>query len=52
MKNNIRLGLDLKGGSQLMLQVQLQDAFKADADTVIQRLQDELREGVHRLSDR
>ncbi|HML16133.1 MAG TPA: protein translocase subunit SecD [Bryobacteraceae bacterium] len=43
LKNNIRLGLDLKGGSQLMLQVQLQDAFKADADSVIQRLQDELR---------
>ena len=31
-KKNIRLGLDLKGGSQLMLQVKLQDAFKADAD--------------------
>ena len=26
---NIRLGLDLKGGSQLVLQVQVQDAFKA-----------------------
>ena len=43
LKNNIRLGLDLKGGSQLMLQVKLQDAFKADAGTVVQRLQDELR---------
>lgn len=41
-KKNIRLGLDLKGGSQLMLQVQLQDAFKAEADTVIQRMKDEL----------
>src|SRR5579863_9716888 len=39
---NIRLGLDLKGGSQLVLQVQLQDAFKAEADTVIQRLQEDL----------
>src|SRR5580704_6952838 len=39
---NIRLGLDLKGGSQLMLQVQLQDAFKAEADTVMQRLKEEL----------
>jgi len=37
---NIRLGLDLKGGSQLMLQVKLQDAFKAEADGVIQRLKD------------
>ncbi len=42
-KKNIRLGLDLKGGSQLVLQVQLQDAFKAEADTVINRLKDDLR---------
>ena len=48
-KKNIRLGLDLKGGSQLVLQVQLQDAFKAEADTVIQRLKDELAQGQHRL---
>ena len=40
-RQNIRLGLDLKGGSQLVLQVQLQDAFKADADQVIHRLQEE-----------
>jgi preprotein translocase subunit SecD len=39
---NIRLGLDLKGGSQLMLQVQIQDAFKATADSVIQKLKEEL----------
>ncbi len=42
-KKNIRLGLDLKGGSQLVLQVQLQDAFKAEADTVIDHLKDELK---------
>ena len=41
-QNNIHLGLDLKGGSQLVLQVQIQDAFKAEADTVIQRLKDQL----------
>src|SRR6266481_5032667 len=41
-KRNIHLGLDLKGGSQLVLQVQLQDAFKAEADSVIQRLRDQL----------
>ena len=39
-QKNIHLGLDLKGGSQLVLQVQIQDAFKAEADTVIQRLKD------------
>jgi preprotein translocase subunit SecD len=41
-QKNIHLGLDLKGGSQLVLQVQIQDAFKAEADTVIQRLKDQL----------
>jgi preprotein translocase subunit SecD len=42
IQRNLRLGLDLRGGSQLMLQVQVQDAFKAEADQVIQRLQDQL----------
>ncbi len=41
---NIRLGLDLKGGSQLVLQVQVQDAFKAEADQVSDRLKSLLRE--------
>ncbi|MFB3825707.1 MAG: protein translocase subunit SecD [Bryobacteraceae bacterium] len=40
---NIRLGLDLKGGSHLVLQVQVQDAVKAEADQTIERLKDELR---------
>ena len=48
---NIRLGLDLKGGSQLMLQVQVQDAFKAEADQVIDRLREQLRSaGVNYVS--
>lgn len=34
----VRLGLDLKGGSHMVLQVQVQDAFKADADQVIEQL--------------
>jgi len=37
----IRLGLDLRGGSYLVLQVQLQDAFKAEADLVIEQLKEE-----------
>lgn len=41
--NNIKLGLDLRGGSQLVVQVQVQDAFKAEADQVIERLRDALR---------
>src|SRR5215831_9350786 len=42
-QNNIRLGLDLKGGTQLVMQVQLQDAFKAEADDVINRMKGALR---------
>lgn len=41
-KKNIHLGLDLKGGSQLVMQVQLQDAFKAEADDVINRMKEAL----------
>ena len=39
---NVRLGLDLRGGSHLVLQVQVQDAFKTDADLVIDRLKEAL----------
>jgi len=38
VNHNIHLGLDLKGGSHLVMQIQLQDAFKSEADTVIQRM--------------
>ncbi len=39
---NIRLGLDLKGGSLMVLQVQVQDAFKSEAGIQIERLKEEL----------
>jgi preprotein translocase subunit SecD len=42
-QNNIRLGLDLKGGSHLVLQVQVQDAIKADADQTMDRLKEDLK---------
>ncbi len=42
MQENIKLGLDLKGGSHLVLQVQVQDAVKSDADQMIQRLREDL----------
>ncbi len=42
-KQNIKLGLDLRGGSHLVLQVQVQDAFKAEADQTIERVKEELR---------
>lgn len=40
---NIHLGLDLRGGSHLILQVQVQDAIKSEADQAIGRLKEELR---------
>ncbi|MFN9459335.1 MAG: protein translocase subunit SecD [Acidobacteriota bacterium] len=43
---SIKLGLDLRGGSQLVLQVQVQDAFKADADQNIERLKDEMQKAA------
>jgi preprotein translocase subunit SecD len=42
LTNNIKLGLDLRGGSHLVLQIQVQDAFRAEADLAIQRLKDEM----------
>jgi preprotein translocase subunit SecD len=43
LQKNIHLGLDLKGGSHLVLQVQVQDAIKAEADRSIETLKDDLR---------
>jgi preprotein translocase subunit SecD len=50
-KNNIRLGLDLSGGSHLVLEVHLQDAFKGEADTVIGRLKDECAKAGIQFAD-
>ncbi len=41
-RQSVKLGLDLRGGSHLVLQVQLQDAFKAEADLIIDRLKEEM----------
>jgi preprotein translocase subunit SecD len=43
MTDRIHLGLDLKGGTHLILQVQVNDAVKADADRAMERLKDEMR---------
>ncbi|MBC8166564.1 MAG: protein translocase subunit SecD [Bryobacteraceae bacterium] len=40
--NNIRLGLDLRGGSHLVLQVQVQDAFITESQQLSEHLKDEL----------
>ena len=44
-QRNIHLGLDLKGGTRLVMEVQVQDAVKSEADTVIDRLKEELKKG-------
>ncbi|MGH9658757.1 MAG: protein translocase subunit SecD [Bryobacteraceae bacterium] len=46
LEKNIKLGLDLKGGSHLIFQVQVQDALKGEADNTIDRLREELRKAV------
>ena len=39
----IKLGLDLQGGTHLILQVQVNDAVKAEADRVVERLKEQLK---------
>jgi preprotein translocase subunit SecD len=43
VRDRIRLGLDLKGGTHLVLQVQVEDAVNITNDLTRERLQDELR---------
>jgi preprotein translocase subunit SecD len=43
MQQRIHLGLDLKGGTHLILQVQVNDAVNAESDRAIERLKDALR---------
>jgi preprotein translocase subunit SecD len=41
--NRIHLGLDLKGGTHLILQVQVNDAVNVDSDNAVERLKTDLR---------
>lgn len=41
--NRIRLGLDLKGGTNLVLQVQVEDAVNITSGEALERLKDELK---------
>jgi preprotein translocase subunit SecD len=43
MKKQINLGLDLRGGTHLILQVQVNDAVNVDSDNAIARLKEEMR---------
>jgi preprotein translocase subunit SecD len=46
LAKNIRLGLDLRGGSHLIMQVQVQDAMKVEADQAAETLKEELRKAT------
>src|SRR5271168_1142553 len=43
LQNRIHLGLDLKGGTHLILQVQVNDAVNVDSDNAAERLKTDLR---------
>ena len=43
LQKRIHLGLDLKGGTHLILQVQVNDAINADTDRVVERLKEILK---------
>ena len=43
VKNQIHLGLDLRGGTHLILQVQVNDAVNVDSDNAVARLKEEMR---------
>ncbi len=43
LRNRIRLGLDLKGGTHLILQVHVEDAVNISTDQTLERLRDELK---------
>jgi preprotein translocase subunit SecD len=47
----IRLGLDLKGGTHLILQVHVEDAVKAETDQTVDRLKELLRRGEIRYDE-
>ncbi|MGH9817201.1 MAG: protein translocase subunit SecD, partial [Candidatus Acidiferrales bacterium] len=44
LSNRIRLGLDLRGGTQLILQVKVEEAVSLTTDGDVNRLADRLRE--------
>jgi preprotein translocase subunit SecD len=43
LQDRIHLGLDLKGGTHLILQVQVNDAVKVEADNAMQRIKEGMR---------
>jgi len=48
LQDHIHLGLDLKGGTHLILQVQVNDAVNGDSDRAVERLKEDLR--THKIN--
>src|SRR6266446_7893983 len=48
IQERIHLGLDLKGGTHLILQVQVNDAVNGDSDRAVERLKEDLR--THKIN--
>ena len=51
IQDRIKLGLDLKGGTHLILQVQVNDAVNADSDRAIERMKDILHDNKIAYAD-
>src|SRR5438876_2193088 len=51
LQDRIHLGLDLKGGTHLILQVQVNDAVKAEADRVAERLKEYMKKAGVAFTD-
>ena len=51
IQDRIKLGLDLKGGMHLILQVQVNDAVNADSDRAVETLKDILRDNKIAYTD-
>ena len=49
LQDHIHLGLDLKGGTHLILQVQVNDAVNGDSDNAMERLKERLRTAQDQL---
>src|ERR1700732_2674033 len=48
IQERVHLGLDLKGGTHLILQVQVNDAVNGDSDRALERLKEDLR--THKIN--
>src|SRR2546425_12301150 len=48
LQDRLHFGLDLKGGTHLILQVQVDDAVNADSDRAVDRLKEDVR--THKIN--